>query len=161
MEQISYLDYESGLEFPVKWAMPNHETFNIKPIKEFIRKHRIVGRSLDLFPHPFVRDCLEVMKEIKDETIHLAYYDPIYSDRQQNEMYSIKGTNYKSHPEYFQKVEEELMRVIVPNGRVLKFMWNGKRLPGFKKYAGLVVEHGGQHNATICTAHQKIQERLF
>ena len=163
MQQIPYTDYETGLEFSVKWAMPDHETFNIKPIRGFIKKHTIAGKKLDLFPHPFVKDCLEVMKGIEDESIWFALYDPIYTDRQQDEIktYSIKGTNYKSHPEYFQKVEEELMRIIAPKGRVLKFMFNGKRIPGFEKYDGLIVEHGGQHNATICTAHQKVQGKLF
>ncbi len=137
--------------------MPNHRTFNIKPIKEFIRKNTIAGKELDLFPYPYKEDALQMIKKVPDNSIWLVKYDPIYSRRQQNEMYKIKGTNYKSHPEYFADLETEIFRVVCPNGRVLKFGWNSKRIPGFEMIDGLLVAHGGQHNDTICTAWQKIQ----
>lgn len=163
MQQIPYVDEETGMEFRVTWEMANPETFNIKAIKKFIRNNKIAGKSLDLFPHPFKRDALEVLKELPDNSIWLVYYDPVYTDRQQKEIttYTIKGTNYKSHPEYFNALERELFRVVAPKGRVLKFMHNGKRISGFKKIYGEVIEHGGQHSCTICTVHEKIQETLF
>ncbi|UVF62332.1 adenine-specific DNA methylase [Nitrososphaeria virus YSH_462411] len=161
VRQIPYLDADTGLEFPVKWAMPSHETFNIIPIRSFIKKHCVGHKTIDLFPHPYSEDALSFLKFIPSNSIEYLLYDPIYSDRQQDEMYTIKGTNYKTHPEYFKKIEEELFRTVKSGGIVLKFMWNGKRIPGFEKFDGLIVEHGGQHNATICTAHRKIQSTLF
>ena len=168
MEHIGYIDDDTGIKFPVKWAMPSHETFNIIPIKKFIKMNYALANDkqfeeipiLDLFPHPYQRDALETLKLISDNSQKFILYDPIYSDRQHDEMYSIKGTNYKSHPKYFQKLELELMRIAAVGCIVLKFGWNGKRIPGFKKFTGLVVEHGGQHNATICTGHKKNQMTL-
>lgn len=160
----SYTDSETQLEYPAKWAMPNKNTFSIKPIRNFIKKHDPnIGEQFDLFPFTDEdpKDCLQIMKEIPTGSITFATYDPIFSKRQRYEMYSIKGTDYQTHPEYFQAVDRELLRIMKPFGIVLKFMFNGKRIPGFQKFDGLIVDHGGQHNATICTAHRKIQERLF
>jgi hypothetical protein len=151
---------EVGFTYKVKWAMPSHATFNIKPIKEFIRKHTVPGPILDLFPLPYEFDALEFIKNLPSNSQINVRYDPIYSERQQNEMYSIKGTNYKSHPEYFMALEEEIFRITKPNAIVLKFMWNSKRIPGFENIDGLLVPHGGQHNDTICTAWRKVQNDL-
>lgn len=148
---------ESDVIFDEKWAMPSKNTFSIKPIKQFIRKNSVPGKILDPFPYPFQRDALELLKETPSESISVLYYDPVYSLRQRNEIYKIKGTDYQSHPEYFNDIEKEIFRVLKPLGRVLKFGWNSKRLPGFRLIDGLNVTHGGQHNDTICTAWEKVQ----
>jgi hypothetical protein len=148
---------KSVLQYRRIWAMPNKNTFSIKPIKRFIQKHTIAGKSLDPFPFPFRKDALELLKETPSNSIHLLFYDPVYSRRQRHEIYKIKGTDYKTHPEYFNDVETEIFRVMVNRGRVLKFGWNSKPLPGFEAIDGIIVPHGGQHNDTICTAFEKVQ----
>ena len=144
--------------------MPNHSTFSILPIKQFIEKHTIPGKHLDPFPHPFQQDALKLMKTIPANSISLGFYDPIYSRRQQDEIYKIKdkgeGKNYQSHPKYFSQIEKEWFRIIKPKGRVLKFMRNSKSMSGFEVIDGILVPHGGQHNDTICTAFEKTQETL-
>ncbi len=145
------------------WAMPNKRTFSIKPIKFFIAKHTPKNEfftKVDLFPYPYKRDSLERINEIEDESVDFLLYDPIYSRRQQMEMYTIKGTNYKDHPTYFKVLEREIFRVMKHEGIVLKFGWNSKSLPGFEVIDGRLIPHGGQHNDTICTAYIKRQVTL-
>lgn len=156
---------KSLLEYRRVWAMPNLNTFSIIPINKFIKKNSIPGKQLDPFPYPFKEDALKLMMKIPDDSIDLGFFDPVYSRRQENEIYLIKGRgegkNYQSHPKYFSAIEDEWFRIIKPKGRVLKFMWNSKSIPGFEAIDGIIVPHGGQHNDTICTAFEKTQETLF
>ncbi len=46
------------------WAMPNHRTFDIKPIKEFI-KENIGSDYIDPFPYPFKEDAITYLKKLK------------------------------------------------------------------------------------------------
>ena len=148
-----------------RWAMPNSRTFTVKPIARFIRQWSIPqGRTLDIFPYAGKRDALEVMSEVADSAIDTVLYDPVYSTRQQGEMYPhwshSQQKNYKNNGGYFRDVEREIMRIVRPRGRALKFMWNSKSMPGFKAIGGMIVAHGAQHNDTICTAFERVQGRL-
>lgn len=148
------------------WAMPSARTFRLKPIATFIRKWSVPGgRTLDVFPYSpphrgISQDGLDLLRAQPPDSVDTCLYDPVYSRRQQHEIYKIKGTSYATHPEYFTAVEREIMRVVKPHGRCLKFMWNSKSLPGFEVVAGLLVAHGGLHNDTICTAYQRVQRTL-
>ena len=148
-----------------KWAMPNSRTFAIKPIRRFIDKYTIHGgRTLDIFPYEGRRDAMEVMAAAPSASIDTALYDPVYSQKQQAEMYSgwkhSNAKNYANNSDYFKDVEREILRIVRPGGRCLKFMWNSKSLPGFDVIGGILVAHGSQHHDTICTAYERVQCRL-
>ena len=139
--------------------MPSHKTFNIKPIRDFIR-HWSFGKTLDIFPLEGRVDALDVMRGVEAGSIDTVLYDPVYSQRQQDEMYAGWGKNYQNHAYYFRDVEREIMRIVRVGGRCLKFMWNSKSLPGFDAVGGILVAHGGQHHDTICTAFERRQTTL-
>ena len=99
------------------WAMPNSETFSIKPIKELIGEYvegTNIGRPVEWIPKvivdPFVRnspfkdkclsndldpdieanyhmDALEFLKSFVDGGVDLLLFDPPYSPRQVSECY--------------------------------------------------------------------------
>ena len=99
------------------WAMPNSETFSIKPIKELVGRYvedvptfREEGQRFKLIVDPFVRnspfkdrclsndldtdieadhhmDALEFLESINDGTVDLMLFDPPYSPRQVSECY--------------------------------------------------------------------------
>ena len=148
-----------------EWAMPNGRTFQIPPIRRFIRQWSRPGRTLDIFPftprHARIAvDGLDLLRRQADGSVDTALYDPVYSARQEHEIYKIRGTNYTMHSQYFIDVERELLRVVRLGGRVLKFMYNSKSIPGFHVIGGMLVSHGAQHNDTICTAYERVQLRL-
>lgn len=148
-----------------EWAMPNHKTFEIKPIKKLILEE--LGNSYtDVFPHPYDRDALELLKSIESESINELAFDPVYSLRQLKEKYESKGialTQYETNY-YWSDLRKQIARVIKPGGNVISFGWNsigiGKTL-GFNINRILLVCHGGHHNDTICTVEKKIQGKLF
>ena len=162
------------------WAMPNKNTFSIKPINNFIQMHITEGLWLDPFSRnsPFSKLCitndldpnincdynlesLEFLKLFEDNSVDGVLFDPPYSPRQISECYKHVGKTVHmedTQSSFYGNRKKEVARIIKPNGRVLSFGWNsggmGKSL-GFKMTNILLVAHGGNHNDTICTLEIK------
>ena len=144
--------------------MPNHRTFDIKPIKEFIKEN--IGLDyIDPFPYPFKEDAITYLKKIKTNSKLSLVFDPPYSQRQLKEMYHSNGLSL-DHPmnnSYWSNCKKEIARIIKPNGKVISFGWNsggiGKK-NGFEIEKILLVNHGSQHNDTICTLEVKATSEL-
>lgn len=106
------------MEIEKKWAMPNANTFTIKPIKEFVEKEVSLALNLrnndgqavivdpfannckygtitnDLNPEfdtTYHKDALEFLKGIESQSADLVLYDPPYSISQASEMYKSYG----------------------------------------------------------------------
>ena len=144
--------------------MPNHRTFDIKPIKKFI-KENIGSDYVDPFPYPFKEDAITYLKKIETNSKLSLVFDPPYSQRQLKEMYHSNGLSL-DHPmnnSYWSNCKKEIARIIKPNGKVISFGWNsggiGKK-NGFEIEKILLVNHGSQHNDTICTLEVKATSEL-
>ena len=144
--------------------MPNHQTFDIKPIKEFI-KENIGSDYVDPSPYPFKEDAITYLKKIESNSKLSLVFDPPYSQRQLKEMYHSNGLSL-DHPmnnSYWSNCKKEIARIIKPNGKVISFGWNsggiGKK-NGFEIEKILLVNHGSQHNDTICTLEVKATSEL-
>lgn len=163
------------------WAMPNKNTFSIKPIAEFVAKY-IDGTGM-IIVDPFANNCkigtitndlnpkydttyhldaLEFLKLLKDESADLVLYDPPYSLRQVKECYEgvgVRVTKEHTKSSWRSRHLDEIARILKPNGMCLCFGWNsngvGKKR-GFTMEEILIVAHGGSKNDTICTAERKI-----
>ena len=147
-----------------KWAMPNHKTFEILPIKKLIQEE--LGENYtDVFPHPYDRDALEMLRTIKSNSIEKLAFDPVYSLRQLKEKYQSKGISLTQHETqyYWSDLRGEIARVMKPGGKIISFGWNSigiGKTQGFEIIRILLVCHGGHHNDTICTVERKIQMTL-
>ena len=163
-----------------QWAMPNADTFSIKPIKELISKYiepivivdpfvrnspfKDVCISNDLDPEieaDFHLDALEFLKSFDRESVHLVLFDPPYSPRQVSEVYKNmdKTVNMQTtQASFWGKLKKEIARVLTPSGVCISFGWNsggiGKNL-NFSIEEILLVAHGGWHNDTIVTVERK------
>jgi hypothetical protein len=162
-----------------KWAMPNGNTFEIKPIKEFIQfynssnlesadpfanRNRIAKYVNDLDPEmetEFNMDAIDFLKTFKDESLDLVFFDPPYSPRQVSECYKKLGKTVNmqtTQASFWSNMKIEIARIVKPNGIVLCFGWNSQgigKTRGFIMEEILLVAHGGHHNDTICTAERK------
>lgn len=159
------------------WSMPNKNTFDIKPIKEFIYKHkqgyiidpyanknRIADVTNDLNPEydtDYHMDALDFLKMFKDSSVDTVLYDPPYSPRQVAECYHQFGyevTMETTQTSFYSKQSAELSRIVKPGGIVLSFGWHsggiGKKY-GFEIEEILLVAHGGHHNDTICVMERR------
>ena len=102
---------ETSVRFSKTWAMPNHNTFSIKPIKEFVARWTL---GADIIVDPFARDSRigTITNDLNPETdaqyhmkaeaflnclltqgveADVVLYDPPYSPRQVSECYKIAG----------------------------------------------------------------------
>ncbi len=140
------------------WAMPNHKTFEIKPIKELLERE-FTKDYIDPFPFPFKKDALEYLKSFQDNSVTELAFDPPYSPRQLKEMYSGAGLDYTTNSSYWSALKKEIGRIVKTGGKVISFGWNSGGIGmkyGFKIEKILLVPHGGQHNDTIVTVEIKI-----
>lgn len=160
-----------------EWAMPNSNTFDIKPIKAIIKKY-IYGRSVDPFANKnklatitndldeqydtdYHLDALDFLKQFDEESVDTILYDPPYSPRQVVECYKKlnKTVNMQTtQASYWSKHKEQIGRIVKPNGIVITCGWNSGGIGskyGFDIIEILLVAHGGWHNDTIVTVERK------
>ena len=150
------------------WAMPNKRTFQIKPIKELLRKEfGDMTNVVDPFPFTYSKDALKYMNDFDDNTVERLVFDPPYSPRQLKECYDSIGqslTQLDTSNHTWKVWKDEIARIVKPNGIVISFGWNtcgiGKTR-GFKIIGILLVCHGGNHNDTIVTVEKKINQKLL
>lgn len=161
-----------------EWAMPNKNTFSIKPIEEVIHKYA-VGKIIDPFANSnkigtitndldptldtdYHMDALEFLKLFDDKSVNTVLYDPPYSPRQVSECYKKlnKSVNISTtQSSYWSRQKEQISRIVKPDGIVISCSWNsggiGKKY-GFKIMEILMVPHGGWHNDTIVVVEKKL-----
>lgn len=162
------------------WGMPSVDTFQCKPIGQFVRRH-LRGVSVD----PYARNtklatyrndlnpntCAEyhmeavefvqmlVDKEVKADTI---IFDPPYSPTQLKRSYDDIGRKMTKEDSLGgvtrAKLRKLVGKLLNPDGVVLSFGWNsvgmGKTY-GFEIVELMLVCHGQDHNDTICIAERK------
>ena len=162
------------------WAMPNKNTFDIKPIKKLIQeeldkgelwidpfanKNKFAKITNDLNPEystDYHLDALDFLKMFNDSSVDGILYDPPYSPRQVSECYQNFGlevTMKTTQASFWVNHKKEIARILKKGGKVITFGWNsggiGKTY-GFKIERILLVPHGGWHNDTICVVEVKI-----
>ena len=162
----------SMIEFSRMWAMPNKNTFNIKPIRAFLLPYvRNAVETCDPFCGDSTigkyrndiqksgMDSLEWMKQFKDGSMDIVLFDAPYSPRQLKECYNSMGQSlHDTKSSVWKNWKMEIARLVRPGGYALSFGWSsggmGKQL-GFDIEKILLVPHGGNHHDTICVAEKK------
>lgn len=174
--------------FSRAWAMPNHETFSVKPIGDFVRKYLDkspvsvdpFSRNLnwatytnDLDPKSksqFHMDAEAFLKKLtKDKVLaDLVIFDPPYSPRQISECYKSIGMEVGMKETQsallYKRVRDAIEPVLRPGGVVLSFGWNSVGMSvkrGFEIIEIMLCCHGAAHNDTICLAEQKRPKLQF
>jgi len=162
------------------WAMPNKNTFEIKPIKELIHEEMFEGIWVDPFANKnklatvtndlnkefdtdYNLDALDFLKMFDDNSVDGVLYDPPYSPRQVSECYNNVGFNITwdtTKASFWGNHKREISRIVRKGGKVITFGWNSGGIGmkyGFEINRILLVPHGGWHNDTICTVETKTQ----
>lgn len=166
------------------WAMPNKETFKIKPIKElldryvpdggegwidfFARKQRRAEFTNDINPEyktTWNKDALTLAQTLKDGSYNGVLFDSPFSMNQNKTLYSDFGRgHFCVRPDsmvYWSQFKTEVSRITRPGGIVITCAWNsmgiGKKR-GFEMLEILLVPHGGSRNDTIITVEKKIAQ---
>lgn len=162
-----------------EWAMPNSNTFDIKPIGKLIEKYfrrgaidpfanknRIADITNDINPEygcDSTMDATDFLKSLDDNSTSLMLYDPPYSPRQVSECYKSMGLTVNmqtTQASYWSNQKKEIARIVKIGGYCITFGWNsggiGKKY-GFEIIEILLVAHGGWHNDTICTVERRVK----
>ena len=163
------------------WAMPNKNTFSIKPIHDLIVEELTDGLWIDPFANnnklasvtndlnqdydtDYHMDALDFMKMFDSDSVDGVLYDPPYSPRQVSECYNNVGYNVTwdtTKASFWGNHKREISRIVKIGGKVLTFGWYSGGIGykyGFEIERILLVPHGGWHNDTICTVEVKTHE---
>ncbi len=165
------------------WAMPNKNTFSIKPISELIERwqKKVDGFWFDPFCgnnkyanytndlNPNVKadchlDALQFLKRMCNQNNYNAYFDPPYSPRQISECYhnvGIKTNMETTQSSWYSNIKDEISRLIPIEGIVISASWNTNGMGlkrGFEIQEILIVAHGGWHNDTLVTVERKVSK---
>lgn len=170
------------IKFSRVWAMPNADTFSVKPIGEFVKRYLAESKiSIDPFArnkrwatytndlNPLTEaechlDALEFLGKMKSNgvCVDLGIFDPPYSARQVAECYAQVGrktTMQDTQGKSWSNWKSALNEIVSSDGTVLSFGWNtvgmGKK-HGFEIVEIMLVSHGGVHNDTICMAERRL-----
>lgn len=168
----------------LKWAMPNKNTFSIKPISELIERYvkSTPGYWIDPFcgENPYATPLLKNdLNPTFDAAYHMnaldflkliihpsknynMFFDPPYSPRQISECYKSVGiaTNMQTtQSKWYADIKDEIARIIPSGNIVISASWNSNGIGmsrGFEQEEILMVAHGGWHNNTIVVVERKV-----
>tara|TARA_R110002020_G_scaffold232596_1_gene444101 strand:+ start:41 stop:643 length:603 start_codon:yes stop_codon:yes gene_type:complete len=154
IKQYKQFKKEIILEIDYEWAMPNSNTFSIKPIHNFIQQELnkyktkfVFSSTIGLWIDPFARDskiatitndinpnttaekhldALEFLKSFKDNEVDGVLFDPPYSLRQVKECYDSAGLMFtkRMSQSFFSDLKNEISRIVQIGGKVLSFGWS-------------------------------------
>ncbi len=162
-----------------EWAMPNKNTFSIKPINllkdtqkklvidpfcnNSVFKDKCVSNDIiEGFGTDYNLEALEFFKLFKDNSLEVVLFDPPYSPRQVSECYKkadLVVNMQTTQSSFWTKLKKEVERVLKPEGLVITCCWNSGgigKTNGFEIQEILLVPHGGWHNDTIITVEKKL-----
>ncbi len=170
------------------WAMPTGDTFDCKPIGQFVnrwikyakisidpfaRNKNIATYTNDLNPETkaeYHLDALDFLLKMENDGVRpdFVIFDPPYSPRQIKELYDGIGIKMQQHDSWktngWTKERDVVNRITPSNSICLTFGWNstgmGKKR-GWEIKEIMLVCHGGGHNDTICMAEQKMMGDIF
>jgi hypothetical protein len=168
------------------WAMPDHNTFSIKPIRELIYRHwkkdsisvdifarnnRMATFTNDLNPDTSAEyhlDAIAFVEMLRDKEVKadLVLFDPPYSPRQVSECYQSVGrkvTGRDTSAAFYGDIKNAILSICEIGSTVISFGWNSTGMGakrGFKQIEILLVNHGGSHNDTICTVEKLTSQQL-
>jgi len=141
-------------QMPSRWTfdMPQVRRWTLarckgKVLNVFCGKNKMDGwMNCDIDPEvepDVLCDAMELDKHFEPKSFDTAIMDPPYSFCQVTRKY--QGRNVKE----ITVVKEHLRKIV--NHRIIWFGWNIPTTKDFEKKEILLVGHGGNHNATICT----------
>lgn len=175
--------FMSNIKFNREWAMPNHNTFEIKPIFNFVKRYldassisvdpfarnsKLANYTNDLNPKTdamYHMDAIQFIKLLKVSTLvaDLVIIDPPYTPRQISECYKELGMKVTQKDtqigSFMKELRDEVNSLVPLGGIVLNFGYSsvgmGKNR-GYEIEELLLVCSGGSHFDIICMAERKI-----
>jgi hypothetical protein len=162
------------------WAMPNKNTFDIKPINKliyryhknefisidpFANKNRIAKITNDIDPEmrcDYCMDAIDFLKTFEKDSVDIVYFDPPFTVRQVSECYKKMGKTVNmqtTQASFWGNLKKEIKRIVKNNGIVISLGYNSGGIGitnNFEILEILLVPHGGPHFDTIVTVERKV-----
>lgn len=124
------------------WAMPNKNTFDIKPIRSLIMEEMGAGVWIDPFANKNkLASITNDLNSEYDTDFHMDALDFLKSECYHNVGYDV--TNETTRASFWGNQKKEIARIVKPGGKVITFGWNS---------GGIGRKHGFIYKNTSCAA---------
>lgn len=165
-----------------EWAMPNSQTFKIKPIANLLKRYipkggigwidpmagynspALVTNDIDpKAPTAYHMDAEAFLKSFAGNLFAGIIFDPPYSYRQISENYkalNLVVTRLHTSANFKARIKNAGAPLIKIEGIAINCGWNSNGFGisrGFEIIEILIIAHGGDHNDTIVTVERKIK----
>jgi len=159
------------------WAMPNKNTFKIKPIRELLNRYispqlfsidpfansnkfASITNDIDISQKTdYHLDGIEFVKTLSGESVDIILNDPPYNIYQLNACYQNldQSVTLYENPKYWEELKKEYDRVLKKNGVIISFSWCSDVMSSYNYEIQeiLIVPHGGIHYDTVCCVEKK------
>jgi hypothetical protein len=164
------------------FAWPNKATFTMPPVRKFLRQWLVGGNVIidpfaanetfgtltnDIDPettamyHMEARDFLNMLVEKKVKADRIIF-DPPHGPVQISRAYKKAGKKATREDTQLSKLKHDcrnlFRKLATPDCIIISFGWNTAHMgKGWDTEEILLVNHGGDHNDTICTAQRATQ----
>jgi hypothetical protein len=173
------------MKIQYRWSMPDKQTFNMKPVREFILKEIVKHNQILIpfagwtrfrfkpqikityidikpdLPKPyFLGDCIDIMKNLikQGKKYSLILSDPPFSMYQAVHTYNNKKMQDITH------IRNLYNQLLLVGGIIISCGYNTTGMStkrGFEKTELLIVNCGGSHNDFLILKEKQIQRRLI
>ena len=147
------------------WAMPNKNTFSIKPINDLIKKY-INGKSIDPFANnnkfalitndidmsfdtDYHLDALDFLKMFEDESVDTVLFDPPYCYDKQTEILTKSGWKFFS-----ELTDEDIVATLNTDTNKLEYHKPNEIIK--KKYKGDMISFESQSVSLLVTPNHRM-----
>ncbi len=133
----------------------------VDPFARLCRWGNITNDLDESYDTTFNLDCVDFLKQLKDNSAKLILFDPPFSDAMQQSHYIESSNLYASDSSKISQCQHQFKRILKPGGLVIKLGYNSGRPKGLQLISTHLVNFGGNRNDVIVSIWARLDSNIF
>lgn len=133
----------------------------VDPFARSCRWGNITNDLDDSYDTTFNLDCVDFLKQLKDNSAKLILFDPPFSDTMQERNYISSSNLYASDSAKIAQCQHQFKRILKPGGIVIKLGYNSSQPKGLQLISTHLVNFSGMRNDVIVSIWARLDSNIF